>query len=221
MRLQTEHLARRFESNPPIVALNSVDLTIETGEFVAIVGPSGSGKSTLLNLLGLLDRPSGGNVLLDGLDTGNLGERQRSAIRADSIGFVFQAFHLLGRRTVLENVALGTLYTDTPNSERYGQALHLLENFDLGDRHSSLPVELSAGQQQRVALARALTGKPGLLLCDEPTGNLDTANGQRIVSSLRQVSDQYGVTVLLVTHDPGVASQADRVLQMQDGAVLP
>ena len=207
---------RVFDSEPPVEALRDVHLTVEPGEHVAIVGPSGSGKSTLLNVLGLLDRPSEGRYLLDGIDTAVLSDNGRAAERGRRIGFVFQSFHLLAYRTVEENVMLSELYLGTPRKDRRRRAVEALERVGLGHRLGFDPVKLSGGERQRVAIARALLGEPSLLLCDEPTGNLDSKNTESVLELFDELRAQ-GLTILVITHDVDVARRAQRRVRMVDG----
>lgn len=207
-----------YPGPPPVTALRACDLTVEQGEFVAVVGPSGSGKSTFLNIVGLLDAPTGGTYLLDGIDTGTLRDADRTALRGLRIGFVFQSFHLLPQRSALENVTLALVYDGTPRRERRARALHALEQVGLGHRVDSLPTRLSGGERQRVAIARALVTRPSLLLCDEPTGNLDTANADSVLALLERLHAD-GMTVLVITHDPLVAARAKRTVTIRDGVL--
>ena len=181
--------ARTYPGPPPVPALRPADLVIGAGDYVAVTGPSGSGKSTLLHLLGLLDAPTQGSYLLDGLDTSALGDRDRSALRGSRIGFVFQSFHLLPYRTALENVLLAQLYNQTPRGGRVRAAVDALDAVGLGHRLDALPTTLSGGEGQRVAIARALVNRPSLLLCDEPTGNLDSRNAAAIMDLLDQLNE--------------------------------
>jgi len=185
---------------------------------VAIVGPSGSGKSTLLNVLGCRDRPTAGMYLIDGIDVAGLSENERTATRATSIGFVFQAFHLLAHRTSLENVMLAEMYAGGERAGRRERALVALERVGMAHRRDFLPTRLSGGEQQRVAIARALLGSPRLLLCDEPTGNLDSVSTQSLMLLFDALARQ-GLTLVVVTHDEGVAAHAQRVVRMVDGEV--
>jgi ABC-type lipoprotein export system ATPase subunit len=216
--VELRNVARTYGSEPPVQALRGVDLSINTGDFVAIVGPSGSGKSTLLNILGCLDRPSAGNYLIDGVDVGGLSEGERTAMRARSIGFVFQQFHLLAHRTAIENVLLAELYAGGERAGRSERALAALERVGMTHRRDFLPTKLSGGEQQRVAIARALLGTPRLLLCDEPTGNLDSANTESLLLLFDALARQ-GLTLVVVTHDEEVASTARRVVRMVDGRI--
>lgn len=211
--------AERVYPGPvPVPALLPTDLEIEIGEFVAIVGPSGSGKSTLLNLLGLLDRPTSGRYSLAGTDTTSLDEGRRTALRANFIGFVFQAFHLLATHSAAENVELGMLYSGTRVDERRRRARAMLERVGLGHRLAALPSTLSGGERQRVAIARALVMEPRLLLCDEPTGNLDSATSDAVLDLIEDLNGE-GITVVMVTHDHNVAERASRRVSVADGMV--
>ena len=208
-----------FPTTPPVHALTGVNLRIMPGEYVAIVGQSGSGKSTLLNVIGCLDRHTDGHYLFDGIDTADLSDERRAALRGSRIGFVFQAFHLLAHRTVLENVMLGELYLGTPRSQRRSRALEALEQVAMSHRVAFLPTRLSGGERQRVAIARALLGDPDVLLCDEPTGNLDTHNATLVLELLDALVVR-GITVLVITHEHSVAERADRTVRITDGVVV-
>jgi ABC-type lipoprotein export system ATPase subunit len=209
-------VGRTYSSEPPVEALRGVDLTIHRGDWLAIVGPSGSGKSTLLNILGCLDHPTRGTYLINGLDVSRLSDHELTGVRARSIGFIFQSFHLLGHRTALENVMLAELYAGGVRAGRRERALAALERVGMGDRRDFLPTKLSGGEQQRVAIARALLGSPSLLLCDEPTGNLDSANTESLLLLFDALARQ-GLTLVVVTHDDQVAATAARVVRMVDG----
>ncbi len=199
-----------------VEALKDVTLTVEQGEFTAIIGRSGSGKSTLMNILGCLDLPTDGKYLLNGEDIRAADAKRLSVIRNRHIGFVFQSFHLLPTLTALENVEMPLIYAGMGKSERRERAKEMLCRVGLADRMHHYPKELSGGQQQRVAVARAVAGAPPLLLADEPTGNLDEGSGRDIMKLLRELH-QSGTTVLLITHDPQIAKQAQRRVEMQDG----
>ncbi len=209
---------RIFEGTPPVVALDEANLTINQGDYLAIVGPSGSGKSTLLHLLGLLDTPSEGVYRLDGIDTAELGERDRAGLRANRLGFVFQSFHLLGHRTNVENVMLAEVYRKGSKSERRTRAIAALERVGLGHRLDAFPTTLSGGERQRVAIARALVGEPSLLLADEPTGNLDSVTSEQILDLFDQLH-HGGLTLAVITHDSDVSLRAERTVRIQDGVL--
>jgi putative ABC transport system ATP-binding protein len=200
-------------------ALRGVDLAIADREFVALVGPSGSGKSTVLNLIGGLDRPTSGEVWINGNELSASDERALTRHRRQHVGFVFQSFNLLPRLTAEENVAIPLMFSAVPEKERLARARGLLERVGLGPRLDHRPTQLSGGEQQRVAIARALVGQPALLLADEPTGNLDTTTGAEIMSLLKELNQERGLTLLVVTHDPEVAAFAGRVVRLRDGRV--
>ena len=216
--IELRGLARTYPGSPPVRALRPADLVIGDSDYVAVTGPSGSGKSTLLHLLGLLDTPSAGRYLLDGVDTSRLSDRDRSALRGRRIGFVFQAFHLLAYRTALENVLLAELYNHTPRGTRLAAAAGALRAVGLGHRIEALPTTLSGGECQRVAIARALVNRPSLLLCDEPTGNLDSRNAASLMELLDRLNSD-GLTIVIITHDPGVAAHAGRTVAIGDGVL--
>jgi putative ABC transport system ATP-binding protein len=199
-------------------ALRGINLSIDRGEFVAVMGASGSGKSTFMNILGCLDKPSSGNYLLEGTNVSSLTKRELALIRNKRIGFVFQGFNLLARTTALENVELPTLYARVNRAEREKRAREALELVGLGERMDHFPSQLSGGQQQRVAIARALVNKPSILLADEPTGNLDSRTSVEIMDIFQQLNDQ-GLTIVLVTHEPDIAQYAKRQLVFRDGKV--
>lgn len=218
--VRTVGLTRRYKMGDTFVdALRGVDLTIARGEFVALVGPSGSGKSTVLNLIGGLDRPTRGQVWINGIELSASDERTLTQHRRQRVGFVFQSFNLLPRLTAEENVALPLMFSGVPEKERRRRARALLERVGLGHRLTHRPTQLSSGEQQRVAIARALVGQPALLLADEPTGNLDTATGKEIMALLKELNQERGLTLLVVTHDPEVAAFADRIIRLRDGRV--
>lgn len=200
------------------VALDNITLTIEKGEFVAIMGPSGSGKTTLMNVLGLLDTPTHGEYYLDGKAVADISERKRAKLRRDHIGMIFQNFNLLSRANVIENVALPLTYKGQLRTKRLTAASKLLKTFGLNEREYYMPYQLSGGQLQRVAIARALVSRPAIILADEPTGNLDTKSSEIIMSELADIHKQ-GNTIIMVTHNPDVAIYADRVIQMVDGTI--
>jgi putative ABC transport system ATP-binding protein len=200
-------------------ALRGVSLTVEEGEFLAIMGPSGSGKSTLMNLLGLLDTPTSGTYHIRGVDVSSLDETELAEARAREIGFVFQSFNLLPRTSIMRNVTLPLIYARTPDSERHGKAVAAMEAAGLTpDLFHKLSNQVSGGQMQRVAIARALVNNPALILADEPTGNLDTVTGDYILATFEKLRDQ-GRTIVLITHEPEVAEHADRTIHIRDGLV--
>jgi putative ABC transport system ATP-binding protein len=200
------------------VALDDINLLVDKGEFVAVMGPSGSGKSTLLNIIGLLDRPSQGVFVLDNRNVSKLRSRQRAKARRDKIGFIFQSFNLLPKMTVLDNVALPLAYRGITSIRRLNTASKMLEKIGLKTREYYLPHQLSGGQIQRVAIARALINKPSLIIADEPTGNLDTAGSKVIMELLKEIN-QGGNTIIMVTHNPELTVYADRVVYMRDGHI--
>jgi putative ABC transport system ATP-binding protein len=199
------------------VALDGVSLSLGAGEFVSIMGPSGCGKSTLLNLIGLLDGPSTGRVILDGAHVATYNDRQISRLRNEKIGFIFQSFHLIADLTVLDNVEVPLLYRAMAAKERKRRALAALERVGLASRVHHFPGQLSGGQQQRVAIARAIVGEPKVLLADEPTGNLDSQMGDEVMGILHDINRGAGTTIAMVTHDPRLAAATDRVVRMFDG----
>ncbi len=214
--IELEHIGKQYGGENGVVALQNVELTVEAGEMVAILGRSGSGKSTLLHILGCLDRPTAGEYRLAGRSVACMSDRELSDARNRQIGFVFQQFHLLPQLTALENVELPLTYRGIARSERRRQAAECLRQVGLTDRADHYPRQLSGGQQQRVAVARALAGQPEVLLADEPTGNLDTAAGQEVMALLRGWHEA-GHTVLLITHDPLIGASCPRRLHIRDG----
>ncbi len=242
VRWQTTHLERRIPLRPtlrmPLIQLNNiwkvydlgetvvqalrgVSLTIDRGEYVALMGPSGSGKSTLMNLLGCLDHPTEGSYLLEEDEVADLTVNQRAGLRNARIGFVFQNFNLLARTSALENVELPLLYAPGFSvKERRGRAKAMLGKVGLGDRMDHHPGQLSGGQQQRVAIARALVNNPAILMADEPTGNLDSRTSREVIKLFRVLNEQIGLTIILVTHDQDIARHARRVLVLKDGQIV-
>ena len=216
--VELDGVARTYPGAPPVEALRPCDLVIRAGEYVGIMGRSGSGKSTLLNVLGLLDEPTSGVYRLDGHPTGGLSEAKRSGLRAHRIGFVFQSFHLIGYRSAVENVEAGLLYQKVRPRQRRQRAIEVLERVGLAPRMWALPSELSGGERQRVALARAVVRRPALVLCDEPTGNLDSATSTDVLALLGELHAE-GLTIAVITHDPDVAGHAERIIDIHDGTL--
>jgi putative ABC transport system ATP-binding protein len=216
--IRIQNLVKDFRlGEVPVHVLKSVSFEIERGEFVAIMGPSGSGKSTLMNILGCLDTPTSGSYTLDGISVGQLESDELAEIRSRKIGFVFQQFNLLARTSAIENVELPLLYTDTGPRERRERAHRALLAVGLAGREDHQPSQLSGGQQQRVAIARALVNDPGIILADEPTGALDSRMGLEILAIFQHLNREKGITLIVVTHDPEIASYARRALQFRDG----
>lgn len=203
-----------------VPALNGVNLRVKTGEFMSVMGPSGSGKTTLLHLIGALDRPTEGRVLIKGVDISKLNDDKLAELRNREIGFVFQFFNLIPRMTAVENVELPMAFAGVPSEKRRKRAIELLEKVGLGDRLNHRPAELSGGERQRIAIARALVNDPLLVLCDEITGNIDTKTGEEILRLLRELNKEQNQTFVLVTHDPGVARSTGRVAYMRDGMII-
>ena len=211
---------RYFEGRPnELEILHGIDLTVESGEFVAIVGESGSGKSTLMNIIGVLDRPTEGSYTLDGVDVGTARDSELSAIRNRKIGFVFQTFNLIGRTSAQKNVELPMLYAGAPARQRAKRAKELLAQVGMSERASHEPNELSGGQKQRVAIARALANEPALLLADEPTGALDSATSRTVMDIFHELHRQ-GMTIVLITHSQQLAQECQRILTLQDGRII-
>jgi putative ABC transport system ATP-binding protein len=209
-------VTKTYDVGGVVEALSDVSLSLTEGSYTAVMGPSGSGKSTLLNLIGALDTPTAGRVVVDGRDVGTATEAERAGLRGTAIGFVFQTFNLLPRLTAVENVALPLVFDGVARAERTARARELLADVGLGDRTDHLPTELSGGQRQRVAIARALVADPALVLADEPTGNVDTETGSRVLDIFGDLHAR-GNTLLLVTHERHVAERADRIVHVRDG----
>jgi ABC-type lipoprotein export system ATPase subunit len=218
---QLRDVSRKYgEGTSAVSALCGVHLTIEQGEFVAVAGPSGSGKSTLLQLMGALDRPTGGILLYQSRELLRLGDGELARLRLEAFGFVFQQFNLIPTLTAEENVEVALAPRGDSSARRRSRARWLLDEVGLGARREHLPGQLSGGEQQRVAIARALANEPRVLLADEPTGNLDSATGEEFLRLLRRLSEEHGQTVVLVTHDPAMAEQATRLVRMRDGRIV-
>ena len=218
--IRTENLTRIFRTEEvETIALNGVNIEVEDGEFIAIMGPSGCGKSTLLNILGLLDSPTEGKYWLNNEEVGHLKERERTAYRKGRIGFVFQNFNLIDELTVEENVDLQLKYLGVGKAERKERVLEILRKVKLSHRAKHYPHQLSGGQQQRVAIARAVVGKPGIILADEPTGNLDSKNGMEVMQLLSELNEE-GTTIVMVTHSKHDATYASRIINLFDGQVV-
>jgi putative ABC transport system ATP-binding protein len=215
-----ENISKIYQTGAvSLIALDSVSVSITQGEFLSIMGPSGSGKSTLMNILGCLDVPSSGKYFLDGDDVSGLDRNQQAKIRSQKIGFVFQGFNLLPRMTAVQNVELPLIYGGIPISARKKYALRALELVGLAERSNHLPSQLSGGQQQRVAIARALVNDPGIILADEPTGNLDSKTSNEIMSVFKLLNKEHRITFIMVTHDPEVAQVTDRIIHIRDGKI--
>lgn len=213
-----EKTYHRIHSSPPVPALRDVNLSIPRGQYLAIMGPSGSGKSTLMNIVGCLDQPTKGSYRLNGQDVATMSDEEISQVRGERIGFIFQAFNLIPQLTVLENVGVPLFYGTLPRGRRMELARRAVEHVGLTDRQDHRPAQLSGGQQQRVAIARALVNKPSILLADEPTGNLDSATGEAILTLLDELHDA-GLTIVMVTHDERVADRCQRVVRLLDGMI--
>jgi len=219
--IETRDLTKAYgkEEEVRVHALRGVDLQVEEGELLAIMGPSGSGKSTLLHILGGVELSTSGQVLLEGVDLASLSDDERTILRRERMGFIFQSFNLLPAFTAEENVALPLELGGIPSAEARRQALDMLKIVDMSHRRQHIPSTLSGGEQQRVAVARALVMEPALLLADEPTGNLDSTNGQQVTNLLRELADKHHQTIVMVTHDSEVASHADRLVRLRDGLI--
>lgn len=219
--LQLKNVTKTYiMGNSSFDALKEVSLDIDAGEFVSITGPSGSGKSTLMHIVGLLDNPTSGEVLLEGENVSKLSEDKLALIRNKALGFVFQMFNLLSKTSAVENVTLPLLYSDVPISKRASLAIEMLKKVGLGDKLKNLPSQLSGGEQQRVAIARALINHPKIILADEPTGNLDCKTGREIMDILHELNEKENKTIILVTHDINLAKEAKRILVIKDGKII-
>lgn len=219
--LELKNITKKYTTGTnQFTALDNVSLKIHEGEFVSITGPSGSGKSTLMHIVGLLDNPTSGEVLLNGRDISKLKEHQLAQIRNITLGFVFQQFNLLAKTSSLENVLLPLLYSDVPKRDRQKIGLDLLAKVGLQDKTNNTPAQLSGGQQQRVAIARALVNNPKIILADEPTGNLDSKSGEDVMKFFHQLNEKEGRTIVFVTHDMDLAKKANRTIIIKDGKIL-
>ncbi|MEE1392539.1 MAG: ABC transporter ATP-binding protein [Negativibacillus sp.] len=220
--IEMKGIVKKFYIGQPneLTILKGIDLTVEEGEFVSIVGQSGSGKSTLMNIIGALDRPTEGEYILDGISINQAGDTQLSEIRNSKIGFVFQTFNLIPRTSALKNVELPMLYAGIPGNRRTARAKELLQMVEMDDRMSHLPNELSGGQKQRVAIARAMANDPAIILADEPTGALDSATGRLVMDLFHRLHREQGKTIVLITHNPELADETQRVITIHDGRVI-
>lgn len=218
--LSVENLSKVFDSPAGgIVVLNNINFRIKKGEFVSIVGPSGSGKSTLLNILGALDRPTVGKIYLKNIDIFSLNDYEIALLRNNLIGFIFQSYNLINRTTVLKNVEIPGILAGTKKNERIARALKLLDILGIQEKAKSTPSNLSGGQQQRVAIARAIMNNPAVILADEPTGNLDTKTGQDVFNLLKMLSNKFKRTIIMVTHNPDLSKETDRIIHLKDGII--
>jgi putative ABC transport system ATP-binding protein len=219
--IQVENLVKTYQlGNVSIPALRGISFDVAKGEFMVVMGPSGSGKTTLLNLLGAIDKPTSGRIIIDGRDITTLGEGDLTKLRRHKIGFIFQFYNLIPALTALENVELPMLTAGTSRKDTSKRALQLLETVGLAERVGHLPDELSGGEQQRITIARALANRPSVILADEPTGDLDTKTGMEVVQILYDTSKKENATVVVVTHDPVITEKADVILQMRDGQII-
>ena len=219
--LHLRGIIKRFYIGQPneLQILNGIDLSVREGEFVAIVGASGSGKTTLMNVIGLLDRPTEGEYIIDGVDVGRASDRELSNIRNKKIGFVFQTYNLVAKTNARKNVELPMLYGGVPVKERVRRARELLELVEMGDRETHLPEELSGGQKQRVAIARAMANDPAIILADEPTGALDSKTGRTVMDLFHRLNKEQGKTIVLITHSMELAEETDRIITICDGSI--
>ena len=219
--IEMEHVWKVYRMDSvEVTALKDINLRIDSGEYISIIGPSGSGKSTLMNILGCLDKPSDGKFILNDKNISDYSDRELAHIRNKQIGFVFQMFNLLPRYNAIKNVSIPLLYAGIEGQEMETRSKDALEKVGLGDRMYHRPSQLSGGQQQRIAIARAIVNNPDIILADEPTGNLDTKSGREIISIFKNLNQQMKVTVVLITHDPTIALQANRVIKILDGSIV-
>lgn len=220
--IKLHHVNKSYKLDDDVVftALKNINLSIEQGEFTSIIGPSGSGKSTLMHIIGLLDQPTSGSIFVEGKDVSKLNDNELSSLRNTFVGFVFQQFNLINKLTVMENILIPTIYTRSNlNYDPIEKARYLLKRFGLETKEKSFPNKISGGQQQRVAIARALIMNPKLILADEPTGNLDSRSGAEILKLLHELHDKEKMTVVIVTHDPNIAKQTNRKIEITDGEI--
>lgn len=220
--IKLENIVKKFYIGKPneLEILHGISLEVEEGEFVAIVGPSGSGKSTLMNMIGVLDRPTSGSYILDGINVGQAKESELSEIRNAKIGFVFQTYNLIAKTNALKNVELPMLYAGMPRQERIKRSKELLDLVEMGDRAKHLPEELSGGQKQRVAIARAMANNPAIILADEPTGALDSKTGRLVMNLFHKLNKENHKTIILITHSEELASETDRIISIRDGNII-
>lgn len=220
--IKLENIVKKFYIGKPneLEILHGISLEVKKGEFVSVVGPSGSGKSTLMNLIGVLDRPTSGSYILDGIDVSAAKDKELSAIRNKKIGFVFQTYNLISKTSALKNIELPMLYAGVSKIERTKRAKELLELVEMSDREKHLPEELSGGQKQRVAIARAMANNPAILLGDEPTGALDSKTGRLVMDLFHKLNKEQGITIVLITHSQELASETDRIISLKDGNII-
>ena len=220
--IKLENIVKKFYIGKPneLEILHGISLEVKKGEFVSVVGPSGSGKSTLMNLIGVLDRPTSGLYILDGIDVSAAKDKELSAIRNKKIGFVFQTYNLISKTSALKNIELPMLYAGVSKIERAKRAKELLELVEMSDREKHLPEELSGGQKQRVAIARAMANNPAILLADEPTGALDSKTGRLVMDLFHKLNKEQGITIVLITHSQELASETDRIISLKDGNII-
>ncbi len=220
--IKLDNIVKKFYIGKPneLEILHGISLEVKKGEFVSIVGPSGSGKSTLMNMIGILDRPTSGTYILDGIDVSKAQDKELSAIRNKKIGFVFQTYNLISKTNAIKNIELPMLYAGTPKAEREAKAKELLELVEMSDRAKHLPEELSGGQKQRVAIARAMANNPAILLADEPTGALDSKTGRLVMDLFHKLNKEKGITIVLITHSQELASETQRIITIKDGNIL-
>ena len=220
--IKLDNIVKKFYIGEPneLTVLKGISLEVFEGEFVSVVGASGSGKSTLMNIIGVLDRPTEGEYILDGIDINESEDNELSKIRNEKIGFVFQTYNLISKTNALKNVELPFLYKGVPKKERIKRAKELLELVEMGNRMKHLPEELSGGQKQRVAIARAMANEPSIILADEPTGALDSVTGRKVMDLFHKLNKEQGITIVLITHSPELAEETDRIITLKDGEIV-